>query len=253
MFIRKKIPCFVLIFHEVDIIKQSLNFMVKFADRLDLILVENPSPHSPQIGEFTAELGKQSLIKRHYLFETNITGNAMDTVLNKESALIKKSRFMILTDGDLVCDDSDWLDEEIAILDRHPDVLACGVSLDRSNLPLKTFPDAKNWLPDDVAETEHYYETITGCHLLLVGGGDFYDFLNWKNQNDLYSVDGALHQFCYQQKHRKWARTKKAKAYHLTWDLYSDKKHPYTRLKTGKDFKQTWHHRQRASFKLTQY
>ena len=250
---RRKIPCYVLIFDQLDIIKSSLNFLSKYSNRLDLIVIENPSPNTAKIKKLVDSLGQSGLVKRYYLFDKNITGNAYDTVLTKELDEIKKSPFVLITDGDLMADNPGWLDEEISILKKHKGVFACGVSLDMSNLPLASFPSAKNWIPKDIAEHKDYFEALTGGHLLLVRGKEFYDFMKWKDKNNLYFVDGFMHKYCYEILNKRWSRTKKSKARHLTWDLYLDKDHAYTKLKTEKSFHETWYHRRGASYSLTNY
>jgi hypothetical protein len=253
VFRQKKIPCYVLIFDQVEIIRRSLDFLVQYADMLDLIIIENPSPNTPKIQSIVSTLGKSGLIKKYYLFEKNITGNAYDTVFHKEQAIIKKSSRIIITDGDLYSTNKHWLKEELNILTRHPEVFACGVSLDMSNLPIKQFPDAINWIPPDKNTFSDFFEATTGGHLLMLRGGQFYDYMKWQAKNNLNFVDSVMHRYCYEILRKKWARTKNSKAYHLTWDLYNDKKHPYTVFKTSKTHEETWYHKQKAKYTLVEY
>jgi hypothetical protein len=253
MFRRKKITCYVLIFDQVDIIKRSLDFLVQYANKLDLIIIENPSPNTPKIKSIVDTYGKSGLIKRYYLFEKNITGNAYDIVFNVEKEIIKNSPYILITDGDLYSKDEDWLKEELNILKQHPEVFACGVSLDMSNLPIKQFPDAANWIPPDKGTFPDFFEATTGGHLLMFRGGQFYEYMKWQANNKLNFVDSIMHRYCYEVLNKKWARTKKAKAYHLTWDLYRDKRHPYTVLKISKTHEETWYHKQKSGYKLTEY
>lgn len=250
---RKKILCYVMVFDQIDIIKHSLDFLTTKANFLDIVVLENPSPNTDQIKKLINRYGKNKLIKRYYLFEQNITGNAFGVVLTTELQRLKKSHYVLVTDGDLVSEDSGWLDEEINILKRHKEVFTCGLSLDMKNLPLKSFPDAKSWIPPDINSYNDFYEAYTGAHLLLVRGTELYEFIKWRNENDLDFVDGELHRFCYEVLGKKWSRTKKSKAYHLTWDLYHDKENPYTKMKTEQNFHDTWYHNRQASYKLTEY
>jgi hypothetical protein len=48
----------------------------------------------------------------------------------------------LLTDGDLLPTDDNWLSEQIQILVNHPDVFCCNVDLEMSNLPVESFPEA---------------------------------------------------------------------------------------------------------------
>lgn len=249
---RRKIPCYVIIFEQIDIIKQSLDFLTPYSSELDIIIIENPSKNSDKIGELIKEYGRAGLIKRHYLFDTNITGNAYTQVIKTEADFIKKSKFILLTDGDIKSNNPDWLTEEKKIM-RHKDVFACGISLDMTNLPLKTFPDAKKWIPEDRAVHKDYFEVATGIHLVLFQSRGLLGFMDWMSRNQLAFVDGNMHRYCYEVAKKKWARTKHAKAYHMTWDLYANKNHPYTKFKLSKSFEQTWHHKQTADYILTEY
>lgn len=248
-----KIPCYVLVYDQVEIISKSLAFLTAYADRLDIIVIENPSDNTPAISKIVETYGKNSRVTQYYLFDENITNNAFDLVLQKEERRIKNSPYVIVTDGDLTCSDTGWLAEELGILAQNVDVFACGISLDRSNLPLASFPDADTWIPADVKEFDTYNEARTGAHLLCMRGPELYDFMQWKHGKDISFRDGELHKYAYGVLHKRWARTKHATAYHLTWDLYQDKKHPYTKLKTGKSFSDTWSHQQTASYSLKTY
>lgn len=252
MLFRKKIPCYVLVFDQVEIIQKSLDFLTKYADRLDLIIIENPSSNTPKIKKIIDRFGKKGLIKKYYLYDENITNNAMSSLLKQDLEKLKKTKYFMITDGDITCDDPAWLDEELRIM-KHPEVFSCGVTLDKSNLPLKTFPNAKDWIPPDHQEYPDYYEVITGSHLQMVRGKEFYDFVAWQEKTNAHIVDGTMHEYCYKILGRRWARTKNAVAYHWTWDLYADKNHPYTKLKTDKSFKDTWHHKRQSGYKLTEY
>jgi len=250
---KKKIPCYILVFDQTEIIKKTLDSLVKKVDKLDIVIVENPSKNTSHIKKYIEELGVRGLVKRHYLFEKNITNNALRMIFLEERKLIKKSKYMILTDGDLVPDNENWLEEEIEILKQHRDVFGCGISLDMSNLPLETFPDAVGWIPPDKQEFDDYYEALTGGHLVIMRGKEFDMFSTWRDQHKLPQIDGQMHRFAYEVLHKKWARTKRSKAYHLTWDLYHDKNHPYTRMKMEKSFQETWHHAEESPFTLTSY
>ena len=44
-----KIPCYVLVYDQVEIIEQCLDFLADSSDHLDIIVIENPSPNTPKI------------------------------------------------------------------------------------------------------------------------------------------------------------------------------------------------------------
>jgi hypothetical protein len=253
MFFRKKIPCYVLVFDQLDIIKKSLDFLAKKTDQLEIIVIENPSRNSSKIKRYVEGLGLAGVVSRYYIFEKNITANAIGVVLEAEAKRIRKSPIVMVTDGDLTCDDSEWLTEELSILKSQNDVFACGVTLDLSNLPIKAFPEAVNWIPKPITVHDGYFEALTGLHLLIFRGSELSGFCEWQKSNNTPFVDGRLHEYCYEVMGMKWARTKNAQARHLTWDLYADREHAYTKIKTAKDFKSTWHHNKTADFQLINY
>lgn len=248
-----KIPCYVLIFDQVEIIKKSLDFLANYTDKLELVIIENPSPNTPEIQKMVRTYGETGVIKRYYLFDENITSTAFDIVTLSELALIKKSPFVLITDGDITSTNEGWLDEELRILERNSNVFACGISLDKTNLPTEAFPEAEHWIPPDIREHTDFYEVFTGLHLLLLSGTNLAGFLAWKQANSLNFVDANMHQYSHNVLQKKWSRTKISEAYHLTWDLYHDPEHPYTKLKTSKSHQDIWHHKRTSSFSLEEY
>lgn len=254
MLFKKKIPCYFLVYDQTKIIKRSLDFITQYSHRLDIIVIENKSPNTPKIRRIIENYGKRKLIKRYYLFDKNIMGKAFDTVITKELQQIRKSSFVMITDGDLVSNNKGWLDEELEIMKKNPNVFACGISLDMSNLPLKLYPNAKEeWIPPDKNEYEDFIEVNTGCHLLLFRGKQFAGFMDWKEKNNRYFIDGQMHYYCNKVKSMKWARTKKSLAYHLTWDLYNDPNSVYRKAKPTKIRRKTWYHNRKTEFILNKY
>jgi len=253
LFEKKKIPCFVLIFDQVEIIRKTLEFLAEYKDRLEIIAVENPSENSPEIKKMIDEFGAAGIVKRHYLFEKNVTGAAYSAAIKNEQSLLEKSSFAVITDGDITVVNGDWLKEELRVLKKHDDVFAIGTTLSKRNLPLATFPDANGWIPKDIHENRDYFEVNTGAHLLLLRTRELLDFMDWKEKNGLQFVDGSLHRYAAEVIHKKWARTKHTEAYHLTWDLYFDRNHPYTKMKLDKSFNATWHHSDTSDFTVSSY
>jgi hypothetical protein len=249
----QRVLCYVLVFDQYEIIKKSLDFLTRFADKLELVVVENPSRSSEKIRSLVDSYGQQGKVARSYYFNENITGMAYDVVITHELSRFGRAKYVMVTDGDLTATNDDWLEEELAILGNNPSVFACGASLDMSNLPLEAFPEAASWIPPDIAEFPDFYEAGTGGHLLLFRSKGLYEFMKWKDQNETFFIDGKMQEYCYQVKKMKWARTKRTQAYHLTWDLYKDPTHRYTRLKTSKTFAETWRHHRTATYKFRDY
>lgn len=251
---KQKVLCYVLIFDQFDVIKRSLDFLTRYSSDIDIVVIENPSPNSGDIGAYINSLGKQQLIKRHYVMQQNIAANAFAMIIEHERTSIASQRFVILTDGDVVSKQPNWLKEEISIMKKHASIFACGVTLELSNLPLKTYPNAREeWIPTDIAVHKDYAEVTTGIHLLMFRGRQLLDFQDWKDKNSLNFVDGNMHRYCYDERKQKWARTKTSTAYHITWDLYNDPEHPYAKLKKTKSFDEIWHNNLRSEYSVTDY
>jgi len=250
--LKKKIPCYVLIYKEVDIIKQSLDSLSQLSNDLEIIVIENPSENSKKIKKYIDKLGKDSKISRHYLFDKNITNNAFDVVLHDELSHIIKHKLIVITDGDLTVEyPQDWLKESLKLM-KYKDVFCAGSGLMLDNLPTKTFPDAATWVPELINDTP-FHEGRTGCHMLMMKGKDLASFLKWKDYNNKSFADGEINRFCYEVSKKKWARTNENLAYHLTWDLYQDLNNEYTKLKTNKSFEATWYHKNTSEYNLTTY
>lgn len=246
----KKILCVVIVFFDFDIIRKTLDFLIQNSHQYDLVVVENPSEFTENlIKPYIISLLESGKINSYILFDKNITNNAIEVVLDSEQ-LISWSNYgyVLLTDGDLTVNNNSWLQEELNVLSHHSDVFACAVGLDMSNLPIQTFPDAKQWIPAPIQEHDDYTETLTGIHLILLETGSLLQFLDWRKKNRLKFVDSTLHNFCYQVLHKKWVIVKESKAKHLTWDSYQDLNHPYTQLKLSKNLTQTWKHDNYSSY-----
>ncbi|MFZ1301789.1 MAG: hypothetical protein WAQ27_04435 [Candidatus Microsaccharimonas sp.] len=238
---RKKIPLYVVVFDQIEIIKKTLDSFAPLADRLDIIVIENPSDNSKEIGKLITSYGNKGVIKRYYKLNENIAGNGFRVVIQNERKVIKSAKYSLITDGDLELDSVAWLDEQLSVMKKHPDLFTCAITLDKSNLPLKNFPESINWVPDDIQEHEDYFQAYTGAHLLMLRSKELLSFMDWLIKNNHSFVDGQLHEFSENILGKKWGRTKQTQAIHLTWSLYHDLDHPYTKFKLAKSFHETWH------------
>jgi hypothetical protein len=195
-------------------------------------------------------LGKKKIWK-YYLFNENISNNAFaETLEHARRTYLNYETFpfTIVTDGDLTVSDSGWLDEQMNILKRNPDVFVVGSTLDMANLPLKTMPESKNWIPPVRAIHPDYLETWTGLWLLTFRTIDLREYLEYRSNTGGKFLDSNLHAFC-NAKHMKWARTKRSKSIHLTWSLYHDLSHPYTIMKV-KNAGTIWNHNRTCGYQL---
>ena len=246
-----KIPCVVLVYFDFDSIHATLEALAVHADSLDLIVVENPSPSTADlIRPYVTGLMDGGTVAEYYLFERNITNNAFQIVLERLHDRIRRSPHVIVTDGDVLVHDPSWLDEEIGVLESHPEVFACGVSLDMDNLPLATFPEAGGWVPPIIADRGDYLEGVTGMQLVAFRGEELTGFLDYRAAMGLHFLDSHLHVYSYNTLNKRWARTRRATARHLTWDRYADLSHPYTTAKLSRSFDETWRHSDRCAYRL---
>ncbi len=162
-----------------------------------------------------------------------------------------QSEYIMLTDGDLISENKniDWLQEEINILENHNDVFCVSIELSLNNLPTKHFPESINWVPRP-REHKDYYEGFTGIHYCLFRKKEFFNLTNYTINNDLNYIDGEFHNYCKNILNKKWARTKKAKAIHLTWDNYSNPDDEYFQFKNSKTLEEHWNHSKYCDYKI---
>lgn len=225
-----KLPCFMLAYFDEECIRRSIQSLTPLLDRLALHVVENCSPNSDTS---IAELRRACLDKHQcqswVRYKQNISGNALLDVLTRNVASWRDVPYVILTDGDLECDPG-WFDESMSIFKLSDEIAAVGVELSMENLPVATFPDARTWVPPAKPHPDGYSEGFTGGHLLVLRTDFLADFLEYRQRYALPMVDAVVHTFSIRRR-KKWARTTKHKAWHITWSIYQDLDHPYTRHK----------------------
>lgn len=244
----KKIPCLILVYYDFNVIRTAIDALLPYTDRLDLIIIENKSEFTEShIRPYIEELLNNGTVLKYFLFNKNITNNVFECVLDPKHIDFASSDYIILTDGDLLIENEDWLSEQISIMENNPDVLVCAVTLSTCNLPVEVYPPAAEWAPRGT-EYEMYFEDTTGAHFLLMRLTELQKFLDYRKQNGLKFLDFELANYCREIARKKWVRTKKSVARHLTWDSYHDLEHPYTKLKLSKSYEQTWAHNSYSSY-----
>jgi hypothetical protein len=229
-----KIPLVVLIYKEVEIIKSCLSRLVTdnfygYYDQFDIYVVENKSENSKEIEKFVFSQMEAGHVHKYIQFEKNISNNAIQKVFD-DGLIDLNSEYIVVTDGDLV-PDYNWFKEHKSILDNNKDVFVISNTLDSKNLPLNNFPQANLWIGIGNVDRGEYIESRTGTHLFTFRTADFKRWLDYRLHNNLKFCDVNIHDFGYKCLMKKSARTKETKSYHLTWDLYQDINHPYTREK----------------------
>jgi len=246
---KKKIPCFVFIYHQIDFIKQTLDFLLDYTEEIEIYIVENKSINTEKIIQpYISNLVNSGQVKKYFLFETNITNNAMEMVLESPEINLNNSEYVLLTDADLVPNNKDWLQEEISILRNNTEVFCCGINLDLSNLPVDVVPKAVNWYPPAKATYDDYIEGVTGHHFVLMRTGELKSFLDYMHKSHLKYRDSEMHRYCYHVLNKKWARTKQTQARHLKWDVVKVSAHPY--LQRKQLVKDIWNHNFYCSYEV---
>jgi hypothetical protein len=241
-----KIPCMVIIFFDFEVIKKSLDFITKYSHLLDITVVENKSDYTEsQIKPYVMNLLNHNKISQYILFDENISGNACKTVI-EENLINLKSDYIIIADGDMIIDNENWIYEHLAIVNQ-PNVFCVGTQMDMSNLP--NVEGADKWVPAPISnDNPIYIHGLTGGWFLTFKTKDFLKAFKYIKQNNLKFVDSSFHKYCFEQG-KVWARTRVSKAYHLTWDSYSDPNHPYTKWKNSLTLQEIWHHDRYCSYK----
>lgn len=243
-----KVPCLAVIYHDPYIVHTFLDFIGKWSDRLDVSLAENPSENTPEFKLKIDALMKDGKIKNHFLFHRNIRNNVFESVL-ASGKFPMNHKYVLFTDGDVTTED-DFLSEQTAIMDKCPEAFVCSVDLEMSNLPTHTFPESVGWVPPLLSENEFYKEGYGGHHLLMMRRDELAPFMSYKETRKWTWTDGSLRQYAYANG-KKWAKTKYSKARHLTWDVYANRNHPYTKLKTSSTPTELWDVAETAGYELT--
>ncbi len=228
-----------VIFQEIDIVKKHVDFLAGMKDLADVVLLENKSKNTDIIKEYCSDLVKNNKIFKYYLFDENIGMNVFETFFNRFK--IDDYKYIVVTDGDLTCDNNDWLNEVKYILEKYPNTFCCGVKMNNINLPLRSFPEAISWIVPPSEVKDDYEQGITGLHFLTYKTKNFKLFFNHLKNNKNNFMDVVMHRFV-QSIHRSWKRTVKNLVYHHTWDLYLDKNNEYTQLKINNSPRKLWFH-----------
>src|SRR6516162_2920645 len=130
----KRIPAIVFAYYDLGMLRATLDHLTPLNDRLTLTVVENPSLHTESsLRPYLSTLLEQGKIDRYILFHDNITNNALEIIFDDRLVPFSSSRYVFLTDGDVVPDNPGWLDEQRAILERHPEVVICSARLNLDN------------------------------------------------------------------------------------------------------------------------
>jgi hypothetical protein len=201
---------------------------------VDYFIIENKSDNSSKIQEyfFTKNL------KGYIQFEENISNNAIEIFLKDYKELLSEYDYITITDGDLEIQDINSTFKEIIKNLNLKDVGISCVDLTLDNFPYH-IPNSTAWLVSNPIITDEYIECPTGIHLLTI---------KKENLELLYKVkfvDSKINSYLYSQGY-KWVKTKLNKAYHLTWDLYTED-NPYYQFKV-QNINHIWNHDKTSNY-----
>jgi hypothetical protein len=201
---------------------------------IDYFIIENKSDNSSKIQEyfFTKNL------KGYIQFEENISNNAIEIFLKDYKELLLEYDYITITDGDIeIKDINSTFKELIKNLDLEGVGVSC-VDLSLDNFPYH-IPNSTSWLISNPIITDEYIVSPTGVHLMT---------LKKENLELLYDIKfvdiNLYHRFL--SHNLKWVKTKLNKAYHLTWDLYTED-NPYYQFKV-QNINHIWNHDKTSNY-----
>lgn len=156
-----------------------------------------------------------------------------------KSVYLDNIPYVICTDGDLELEDvSKTIDAQIEIIDKNPEVLCVGSRIRMDNLPLKTFPEAINWVPEFKDEGA-WLRGPGPHHFLMFRGVEIWPMVKWITEKKVTWVDTAIGAYA-EATNRKFVILKDHWHRHLSWDAYADLSHPYTQERLKRSFEETW-------------
>ena len=204
--------CVFFCYNNIDHIIQSFNSI--YRKETDYFILENKSANSNLIEDYFTSISKK--IFSYIQFNENISNNALPIFIKDFNKILKEYSYVTITDGDLYVQDIQLTFQEIFKNLSYPEVLMSCVDLSMSNLP--NVPGASSWIPQGV-QIRDYISCLTGAHLMTLKTENF----SILEKDKL--LDSILHQAVLSL-NKVWAKTLINKAYHLTWDLYTDN-NPY--------------------------
>lgn len=195
----------------------------------DFYVLENKS--DVNVSEKIKDYVKKGKIKQYVLFEKNIANNAPRIFSIDGNIEFSNYKYIVFTDGDVVPDEG-WLEECKLALEHDKKLFVVATGLYMDNLPVKTFPEAVDWIPTKVIDRGNYLETQTGCQLMTFRSEDYKRYIQFLIDkpyvvNGIGYTDWHIHNFI-KSIGKRSGKTKITKSKHLTWDYYQDLNHPYT-------------------------
>ena len=242
---KKLVHCVVLTFYFNEILERSLEGLLPEKDRIDVSVIENNSINSDAIRKVVDSYKEKGLVKNHFIFEKNIGTNAFEIAFDS-NLLDLDYEYITVTDGDLV-PDKGWLDEQITILEKCPEVFSVSMPLYYDNAPPKQREKAMK-VPIQ-SENNFYKERIAGWVLKTFRTSDWKDFIAFRKKHKIFFHDSSSYMYSKLKKKMKSVLTLNTKSYHLTWD-YSDSEYLKLKKSLGEKTNNSWYHNRYSGFLL---
>ena len=202
-------PCVVLTHGIDEILQQSVASVIESDPRLRIDVLHNPSPaEDGTFVEFALAEVRAGRLRSFTRFDENISNNSVLLYL-----LANRDRYsngaVLISDGDILVPKG-TIDEEINILNNHPDVFACGLRIDASrwsdSLPVKQnsferFNTAK-------FEAADFVNSATGMWMTMFRGPELISIVDAMERNGVRFTDGNLKRFGAAIFQKSWVATK---------------------------------------------
>ena len=227
----EKVQAFVIEFFDLEVIKASINTLLLYPN-IEINIIENKSDYTDSdIKPYLIDLVNNEKIKRYFAFDKNIFNGASDIVLRHPTLNLNETRYCLLTDGSLSCNEPTWLQKQMSYMEADKNIYACAVSLSRENMP----PIEIRYFGTNPVEDKGEYELIlsghTNSHMLLIRSKDIVDTLNFLKAKGKTFTDCALGAYRNAHSNRTWIRIKTPLFYRHTWDYFKIPNHPYMNYK----------------------
>ncbi|MDJ0557166.1 MAG: glycosyltransferase family A protein [Microcoleaceae cyanobacterium MO_207.B10] len=244
---KKLVHCILLTFYFNEILERCLEGLLPEKDRIDVSVIENSSVNSDAIRKIVDLYKDKGLVKNHFIFEENIGTNAFEIAF--DSNLVDLDyEYITVTDGDLV-PDKGWLDEQITILEKCPEVFSVSMPLHYDNAPPKQKEKVMK-IPIE-SENNFYKERIAGWVFKTFRTSEWKDFLAFRKKHKIFFHDRSAYDYAKLYKNKKSVLTLNSKSYHLTWD-YANAEYLQLKKSLGEVSRHSWYQNQYSGFVLIQ-
>ncbi|NEO52696.1 MAG: hypothetical protein F6K54_06155 [Okeania sp. SIO3B5] len=244
---KKLVHCILLTFYFNEVLERCLEGLLPEKDRIDVSVIENSSVYSNTIQKVVDLYREKGLVKNHFIFDKNIGTNAFEIAFDS-NLLDLDYEYIIVTDGDLV-PDKGWLDEQIVILEKCPEVFSVSGELHLGNASVPLRHKILQIQNNVKFKNDLYKERNAGWVVKTFRASDWKDFLNFRKKNNVYFHDCSVHYYANINRNMRSATTLKSKCYHLTWD-YVDNKYDELKKSLMAETNNPWYHNRYSAFRF---